>query len=153
MFEIGWSKMTLNVTPNFCWPEISEGTENDLAFLCFSEFCSSLEFVLASILFAFGPGGHLNVTWRGGAHFLRVSTARLGKTFAIWYPVSEFLDYKTMGKTIAFCSWTNSHIPFRNFWSIFIPRSGIYTEKWYHEKRQVPYRFIWNCPPPPGHLG
>ena len=27
-------------------------------------------------------GGHLNVTRRGGAHFLRVSTIRLGKTFA-----------------------------------------------------------------------
>ena len=26
-----------------------------------------------------GPGGHLNVTWRGGAHFLRISTTRLGK--------------------------------------------------------------------------
>ena len=28
------------------------------------------------------PGGHLNVTWRGGAHFLRVSTTRLGKKFS-----------------------------------------------------------------------
>ena len=45
-----------------------------------------------------GGGEHLNVTWRGGAHFLRVSATRLGKKFAFWYPVSEFLDYKTMGK-------------------------------------------------------
>ena len=49
-------------------------------------------------------------------------------------------------KTIAFCSWTNSHNPFRNFWSIFIHRSGIYAEKWFPEKRHVPYRFIWKCP-------
>ena len=27
----------------------------------------------------FWPGGHLNVTWRGGAHFLRVSTNRSWK--------------------------------------------------------------------------
>ena len=57
---------------------------------------------------------------------------------------------KTIGKTIAY-SWTNSHSLFRNFWSIFIPRSGIYAEKWYPEKRHLPYRFIWKClPPPPG---
>ena len=43
-------------------------------------------------------GGHLNVTWRGRAQFLRISTTRLGKKFAFWYPVSEFLDYKTMGE-------------------------------------------------------
>ena len=51
------------------------------------------------------PGGHLNVTWRGGAHFLRISTTRLGKKFAFRYPVLEFSDYKTIGKTIAYCSW------------------------------------------------
>ena len=50
-------------------------------------------------------------------------------------------------KTIAFCSWTNSHNLFWNFWSIFIPRSGIYAEKWYPEKRHVPYRFILKWPP------
>ena len=110
-----------------------------------------------------GGGGHLKVTWRGGAHFLRVSTTRLGKKFAFWYPVSRFLDYKTMEnnrginsllflKTIAFCFWTNSRNPFRNFWSSFIPRSGIYAEKWYPEKRHVPYRIIWKCPPGPSSL-
>ena len=44
-----------------------------------------------------GPGGggeHLNVTWWGGAHFLRISTTRLGKKIAFRYPVSELLDYK-----------------------------------------------------------
>ena len=43
-----------------------------------------------------GGGGHLNVTWQGGAHFLRISTTRFGKKFAFRYPVSEFLDYKTI---------------------------------------------------------
>ena len=48
---------------------------------------------------------------------------------------------------MAYCSWTNSHKLFRSFWSIFIPRSGIYAEKWYPGKRHVPHRFIWKCPP------
>ena len=59
-----------------------------------------------------GGGGHLNVTWRGGAHFLRIFTTRLGKKIAFRYPVSEFLDHKhnrennsiLLLKTIAFCS-------------------------------------------------
>ena len=51
-------------------------------------------------------------------------------------------------KTIGHCSWTNSL--FRNFWSIFIPRLGIYAEKRYPEKRYVACWFIWKCPPPPG---
>ena len=51
-------------------------------------------------------------------------------------------------KTIVCCSWTNSHNLFRNFWSIFISRSGIYAQKWYPEKRHVSYRLIWKCPPP-----
>ena len=45
-----------------------------------------------------GGGGDLNATCRGGAQFLRISTTRLGKKFAFRYPVSEFLDYKTIGK-------------------------------------------------------
>ena len=45
-----------------------------------------------------GGGGHSNVTWRGGAHFLRISTTRLGKKFAFRYPVSELLDYKDFQK-------------------------------------------------------
>ena len=53
-------------------------------------------------------------------------------------------------KTIAYCSWTNSHNLFRNFWLIFISRSGIYAEKWYPEKRHVRCRFIWKFPPPRG---
>ena len=121
-------------------------------------FSESIYVILSLFYYSstYNPGGegHLNVTWRGGAHFLRVSTTHLGKKFAFWYPVSEFLDYKTIGnnsllflKTIAFYSWTNSHNPFRNFWSIFIPRSGIYAEKWYPEKRHLPYRFIWKYPP------
>ena len=47
-------------------------------------------------------GGHLNVTWRGGAHFLRISTTRLGEKIAFRYPVSDFLDYKTIGKQSPF---------------------------------------------------
>ena len=39
-------------------------------------------------------GGHLNVTWREGAHFLRISTTCLGKQFAFQFPVPELLDYK-----------------------------------------------------------
>ena len=53
---------------------------------------------------------------------------------------------KTIGKTIVYCSWTNSDNLYRNFWSIFMPGSGIYAEKWYPEKRHVPYRFMWKCP-------
>ena len=62
---------------------------------------------------------------------------------------NSLLFVKTIAWTIAYCFWTNSHNPFRNFWSIFIPGSGNYAEKWYPEKRHVPYRFIWKCPPPP----
>ena len=45
-------------------------------------------------------GGHLNVTWRGGAHFLRISTCNpfKKKICTLQYPVSKFLDYKTIGK-------------------------------------------------------
>ena len=116
------------------------------------------------VLIQFSGGkGHLNVTWRGGAHFLRTSTTCFGKKFAFRYPVSELLDKRIPPnnrennsllflKTIAYCSWTNSHNLFRNFWSIFIPGSGIYAEKWYPEKRHVPYRFMWKCPLPPGNF-
>ena len=44
-----------------------------------------------------GTGGHL-ILRRGGAHFLRISTACLGIKFAFRFPVSEFLDNKTIGK-------------------------------------------------------
>ena len=105
-----------------------------------------------------GGGRHLSVTWRGSAHVLRIFTTRSGKKFAFRYPVSESLHYKNSKnnrennsllflKTIAYCYWTNSHKLFRNFWSIFIPGSGIYAEKWYSEKRHFPYRFIWKCLP------
>ena len=41
--------------------------------------------------------------WRGGAHFLRISTTCLGKNFAFQYPVSELNFQKTIGKTVAYC--------------------------------------------------
>ena len=76
--------------------------------------------------FLVSPGrGHLNVTWREGAKFSRISTTCLGKSFAFQYPVSEFLDNKTIAKTIAYCSSTDNHNLLRNFWSICIPCSGI----------------------------
>ena len=49
------------------------------------------------------PGGALECNLRGGAHFLRIFTTRSGKN-AFRYPVSVFLDYKTIGGTIAYCS-------------------------------------------------
>ena len=58
------------------------------------------------------------------------------------------LLFLKIAKTIAYCFRTNSHNPFRNFWSIFIPGSGLYAEKWYPARRHVPYRFIWKCPHP-----
>ena len=98
------------------------------------------------------------------AHFLRISgTTRLGKKnlhfdtlFRNYYITKNSKNNSEnssllFSKTITYCSWTNSHNPFRNLWSIFIPRSGIYAKKWYPEKRHDPYRFIWKCPlPPPG---
>ena len=100
-------------------------------------------------------GGALECNLTGRCPYLRISTTRLGKNFAFPYPVSELLNSKNNRenngilflKTIAYCSWTNNHNLFRNFWSIFIPRSGIFAEKWYSEKRHVPYRFIWKSPP------
>ena len=108
----------------------------------------------------YGPGGALECNLTGRCPFFKNLHNPFGKKFAFRCSVSEFLDYKTIGnnsllflktiaKTIAYCFWTNSHNPFRNFWSIFIPGSGIYAEKWYPEKPHVPYRFIWKCPP--GH--
>ena len=68
-------------------------------------------------------GGHLNVTGReGGTHFYRISKTCLGKK--------------------AYFSWTDTNSLFRNFWSIFTPSSGMYAEKWYPEKRHVPYKAV-----------
>ena len=55
-------------------------------------------YLFNQMILSLGGGGFFNVTWREGTHFLRVSTTRLGKKIAFWYPVSEFLDYKTIGK-------------------------------------------------------
>ena len=105
------------------------------------------------------PGGHSNVPWRLRCPFINNLHNPFRKKFAFRYPVSELLDYKkpkTIGnngllflKTITYCSWTISHNLLRNFWSISIPRSGIYAEKcikmipW---KTAHPYRYIWKCP-------
>ena len=109
-----------------------------------------LLFEMLSVVPEGGRGrGHLNVTWQGAAHFLRVSTIRLGKKIAFWYPVSEFLDYKTIEKTTVFCSLTNSHNSFRNFWSIFIPRSGIYAENDTLKNGTSRIGLYGSAPPPP----
>ena len=61
-----------------------------------------------------GRGGHLNITWREGAHFLRISTTRLGKKFCISIPSFEIIRLqripKTIGKTIIYCSWKQQRI-------------------------------------------
>ena len=137
-------------------------SETRLRLSCFwpnSLRMEGLEDASGEIIVYFFKKLNLNVTWWGGANFLSLHNP-FRKKIAFWYPVSEFLYYKTIGKqyennrkTIAYCCWTNSNNPFRNFWSIFMPRSGIYAETWYPEKRHVQYRFISKCPPPPGsHL-
>ena len=50
-----------------------------------------------------GGGVHLNVTLRGGAHFLRISTTRLGKKFAFrkqWSIVLENNSLLFLNKVI-----------------------------------------------------
>ena len=91
-------------------------------------------------------GGALECNLTGGAHFLRISTTRLGKNCTS-IPCFGIFRLQNSRETIAFCSSTHNQNPFRNFWWIFIPGSGIYAEKWYPEERHVPYRFIWKCAP------
>ena len=43
------------------------------------QYCSGAETASKEAILVHGGGGHLNVTWRGGAYFLRVPTTRLGK--------------------------------------------------------------------------
>ena len=98
------------------------------------------------------PRGHLNVTWRGDTHFFKNLHSLLTKKICISIPCFGTFrlqnNRKTIGKTIAYCSSTNSHNLFKNFWSIFIPSSRIYNEKWHPEKRHVLYSFMWQCPIP-----
>ena len=57
--------------------------------------------------------GALECNWRGGA--IWISTTCLGKKLAFQYPASELNVRKTIGKTIAYCSWRNRTNLFRNF--------------------------------------
>ena len=105
------------------------------------------------------PGGALECNQTGRCPFFKSLHNPFRKKICILIPCFGIFrlqnNRKTIVKTIAYCSWKQQPFvleqivikPFRNFWSIFIPRSGIYAEKWYPEKRHVPYRFIWKCPP------
>ena len=98
-----------------------------------------------------GGGGHLECNLTGRCPFFKRLHNPLRKKICILIPCFGIFRLQNNSllflKTIAFCSWTSSHYPLRNSWSIFMPRSGIYAEKWYPEKRHVTYRFIWKCPP------
>ena len=99
-----------------------------------------------------GRGGlHFRCSMTGRYPFLRISITCLGKNCLSIPCLGIFRlqnNGKTIEKTIAYCFSTNSQYLFRNFWSIFIPGSGIQTEKWYPEKRHVPYSL--EVLPPPG---
>ena len=74
-----WSTLSLFVKHNYCYPNYRETLR---------------------------PGGHLDVTLQGGAHFVRISTTRLREKIALRYPVSELLDYKKFKsnrETIVYC--------------------------------------------------
>ena len=82
-------------------------------------------------------GGHLNVTWRGGAHFFENLHNLFKEKTCISMPCFRIFrlqnNRENNNKTIAYCSLTNNHNLFRTFWSIFIPCSGILAENWYVE--------------------
>ena len=60
----------------FCWYGTFHFQQRSGA----EQYCSGAETASkAAILLHGGGGGHLDVTWLGGAHFLRIPTTRLGK--------------------------------------------------------------------------
>ena len=130
-----------------------------------SDLCYCFSFRIKSVIqssfpFIFvargGGGGHLNVTWRGGAHFLKSLHNPFRKKNCILIPCFGIFrlenNRKIIGKTIAYCSWTNCHNPFWNFWSIFIPRSGIYKMIPWKTARPVQV-YNYMEVPPPGFVG
>ena len=73
-----------------------------------SDWSSNFNANLKATISVFGlMEGALECNLTGGAHFLRISTTRLGKKIAFRYPVSELLDYnniKNNRETIVCCS-------------------------------------------------
>ena len=59
-----------------------------------ADLASNLNFGV--FMFAVKPRGALECNLTGRCPFLRISTTRLGKRFAFQYPVSGFLDYRTI---------------------------------------------------------
>ena len=100
-----------------CWPSspLTETLQNTTVIILV------LDTTLALIVFfrGGGGGGALNSTWRGGAHFLRISTACSGTKWHFNALIRNKI-FKNNRDTFLYFPWINSNL-FRNFRSIFIP--------------------------------
>ena len=68
-----------------------------------------------------GGGGALECNMTGRCPFSKDLNNLFRKKIEFHYPVSESLDQKTIGETVAYCSLTNIHNLLGNFCQFFYP--------------------------------